>query len=200
MKINSSIIGNSHKIHKNTVNNTANSTKPVFANNNLTSLPIGYHRDMFEAQQKISAVSFKALPIESKVAQLKNALAKICEESIAKYNRHDCSISQNLFTRGYIQHSLDFVEKEGDYFHNLKDPFYPVEWGSYLHYKNRTTSNGLNLGTVYTQKLQNGIDGWNEKFLQIISEEKAQGKNNLLEELLDTREDVLKVKNLLGIN
>lgn len=199
MKIIPSLVQKTNKTLKNNAETPTGSPQQVPTDSISTTAPSNHHRNMFEAQQKLSTINFTANPIDPKLVQLKKSLTTICEEAIKKYNNHDESISHNLYTRGYIFHSFDFVEKAGDYFHNLKNPFNPQEWNSYMHTKYRTTRTGQDLRSVYTEKMQNGIEGWNEKFLEIITKEKAEGKNNLLDELLEIGEDIPAVKKLLGL-
>lgn len=169
------------------------------SNQNLATVPTNFHRQMFETNQKLSNIAFKGIPEETKIVQLKKSLTKICEETINRYNTREESISQNLFTRSFIHHSFDYTEKEGHIFNNSKDPFCPGQWYSYFCCKNKTTVSGKSLCTVYSEKMKSKIDSWNQKFIQIITNEKDKGENNLLDELLESCDDVEKVKILLAI-
>jgi len=198
------------KINTFTTNNYQAQTNKSFSPNfnqktqainqsNYTSVPSEYYQSMFTANQSMSKVSFKGLTKEVKMQELKKNLTKICEETIKKYNNHEESISQNLFTRGFIHHSFDFTFIDGDDFHNVEDPFEHAQWGSYMTLKHKMANHGKSLGEYYSQKMQDSISSWNQKFIDIISKEKQKGDNNLLDELLSSEGNLEQIKNLLNI-
>lgn len=165
----------------------------------LAIIPSNYHKQRFEADKKLSSINFKGIKEGSEMFQLKNSLNKICKEIIHRYNEHDEAISENLYARGFVKHCFDFTEKEGDDYHNIKDPFNPENWSSYYYSKNKTTANGKTLCNAYTEKMKSKIDSWNQNFIQIITKEKQSGDNNLLDDLLNSNDDIEKIKNYLGI-
>lgn len=199
MKINTINITNDYSLRNKTLVRTVKLPTHAFADNNVIGIPSVYHRNMFEVNQNVSKIAFGGISAGLKMERLKGSLTKICEEAIDHYNKHEVSVSQNLFTRCFIHHSFGFAPKQGDDFHNIKDPFFHETWRSYINTKNRTTTTGSSFSQVYSEKMQNGIEGWIQKFIGIISEEKTSGKNNLLDELLNTGDNLSKVKQRLGI-
>ncbi len=198
MKINTVKITDNYLVQNKTLTHNLMSPLQVFTGSDATSISSGYYRGIFEANQNMSKISFCGIPAEIKMEQLKGNLKKICEETIHHYNQHDEAISQNLFTRGYVHHCFDFVQIEGDDLYNTNDPFGTSEWGAYIHSKNKTTVDGSNLSSFYSKKMRNKINSWMQKFIQIISQEKTEGKNSLLDDLLANGNDIQKVKELLG--
>lgn len=166
----------------------------------LQEIPSSYHNAMFKANQKLSKISFAGLPKGMQMLQLKSTLNKVCEETIEKYTSHDLRVSQNLFTRGYIQHCFDFVEKAGDDLHNTHDPLGHSNWAGFMNFKRKTTSSGFTLEQNYKRLMTEKMDSWNERFIDIITQEKAENKNNLLDELLDKNGDLGGIKSRLGID
>lgn len=199
MKINTITIKNSYPADNKIFVHSVKSPSLHFTGNNTISFPNAYYRNMFEGNKNISIISFNGLPHETKMEQLKKSLTEICEETITRYNQHEEAVSQNLFTRGFIQHSFDFTPKEGDDFHNLRDPFRHEEWSSYYNSRHKTTADGATLSTIYSKKMEDKINSWIQEFIKIISKEKAEGKNNLLDDLLAAGNDLQKIKNMLGL-
>lgn len=185
--------------------NKSNSKRAVvqsnsYDNRQVLNLPASYHSNMFKAHQNVSKLSFKkAIIHEGQLQKLTGALSKICDETIARYHQHDQSIRTNDFTRCYIHHCFDFVPKHNDFTHNLNDPLAHSSWTGYLNFKRKTMADGQTMESVYYRKMTEHIDSWNEKFINIITKEKEEGKNNLIDELLSYGEDVHKIKKRLGI-
>lgn len=192
-------IKNNFKNQTQTTNNTIEQSNTL-NKDELKNLPSGYHNKMFKTNQKLSKICFTGLPQEAKMLQLKKALTQVCEETITNYTNCDKRTSQNSFTRSFVHHCFDFEEKVGDNLHNTHDPFSPSEWSSFNCFRRKTTVSGLSLEDYYKDKMKAKIDNWNEKFINLISNEKADNKNNLIDELLEMNGDVGSVKSKLGID